>query len=118
MTAEAGHYIPTIDISPWLLPGASEAAKQSVVEQVHHAATTYGFFQAVGHGVTPEKRQQMLDLTKKFFALPLEERMEISVSKSMGQSFRGYEPSLIQTHHEGLMPDTKEVNPFYSLYLS
>lgn len=102
-------YIPTVDIGAWLNPDATEADKQHVVDQVHHAATTYGFFQIVEHGVTPETRQQILDLTKKFFALPIEERMSVSVSNSLGQSFRGYEPSLIQTHHKGLLPDTKEV---------
>ena len=102
--------IPTIDISPWLAANSSEADKKHVAEEVHHAATTYGFFQAVGHGVTRETRQQMLDLTKRFFALPLEERMKVNVNKSLGQSFRGYEPSLIQTHHQGLLPDTKEVH--------
>lgn len=102
-------YIPTVDIGAWLNPDSSEADKQHVVDQVHHAATTYGFFQIVEHGVTPETRQNILDLTKRFFALPIEERMSVSVSNSMGQSFRGYEPSLIQTHHKGLLPDTKEV---------
>lgn len=109
MTAAPHTYIPTIDIGPWVKPDSSEADKQRVVNEVHHAATTYGFFQIVEHGVTPQTRQQVLDLTKRFFALPLEERMAVSVSNSLGQSFRGYEPSLIQTHHKGLLPDTKEV---------
>ncbi|KAK3192892.1 hypothetical protein K4F52_001249 [Lecanicillium sp. MT-2017a] len=108
MTAAPHTYIPTIDIGPWVKPDSSEADKQRVVNEVHHAATTYGFFQIVEHGVTPQTRQQVLDLTKRFFALPLEERMAVSVSNSLGQSFRGYEPSLIQTHHKGLLPDTKE----------
>ena len=64
--------IPTIDIGSWLSADSSEADKQRTVDEVHHAATTYGFFQAVGHGVTWETRQQMLDLTKRFFSLPIE----------------------------------------------
>ena len=102
--------IPTIDISPWLSTESAKEDKQRVAEEVHHAATTYGFFQIVGHGVTRETRKQILDVTKLFFGLPLEERMKVSVSKSMGLSFRGYEPSLIQTHHQGLLPDTKEAH--------
>jgi hypothetical protein len=101
--------IPTIDISAFTSPTASEQEKRAVVEAVRHACTTYGFFQLVGHGVSLEMQEGMLERTRRFFALPMEERMEVSVSKSMGRSFRGYEPPLIQTHHEGLLPDTKEV---------
>ena len=106
---EAPEQIPTIDISPWLIEGSSERDKQHVVDQMHHAATTYGFFQAVGHGVSSETRQEIFDVTKRFFSLPLEDRMEVSIHKSIGQAFRGYEPSLLQTHRAGLLPDTKEV---------
>lgn len=101
--------IPTIDISAFTSPTASEQEKREVVEAVRHACATYGFFQLAGHGVPLAMQEGMLERTKRFFALPMEERMDVSVSKSMGRSFRGYEPPLIQTHHEGLLPDTKEV---------
>ncbi|KAH0600353.1 hypothetical protein MHUMG1_01349 [Metarhizium humberi] len=100
--------IPTIDISDFISPTSTEAQKQAVVDNVRHACTTYGFFQAVGHGVTVDEQKEILDCTRRFFALPEEDRMEVCVSKSMGKSLRGYEPPLIQTHHKGLMPDIKE----------
>ncbi|KAM6485394.1 Clavaminate synthase-like protein [Trichoderma sp. SZMC 28011] len=106
--AEVPQQIPTIDISAWVNPASSAADKQRVVDEVHHAATTYGFFQCAGHGITPETREQIFNLSKRFFSLPMEERMEISVKKSLGQSFRGYEPPFLQNHHKHLLPDTKE----------
>jgi isopenicillin N synthase-like dioxygenase len=104
--------IPTVNISAFLDPNASEQAKNEVVENVRDACTTYGFFHMTGHGVTDKMRQGMLECTKRFFDLPMDDRMEVCVQKSMGRSFRGYEPPLIQTHHEGLLPDTKEVRSF------
>ena len=102
--------IPTIDITPWRTPGASQEEKDAVVKQVHDACSTYGFFNLIGHGVPAEAQKAAWAASKRFFDLPLEEKMKVSVDKSLGKSFRGYEPSLIQTHREGLLPDTKEVS--------
>ncbi|EED18007.1 1-aminocyclopropane-1-carboxylate oxidase, putative [Talaromyces stipitatus ATCC 10500] len=100
--------IPTVDISAWLSSTASPESKNKVVEEVRSACNKYGFFNLVGHGIPAEAREKIFGCTKKFFDLPLEEKMKISVDKSLGKSFRGYEPSLIQTHQDGLLPDTKE----------
>jgi hypothetical protein len=43
--------------------------------------------------------------------------MDVWIGKCMGKSHRGYEPSGIQTHKEGLKPDTKEVNRCPSMSL-
>ena len=108
--------IPTIDIGPWLSADASQQAKDDVVKQVSLACSTYGFFNLVGHGIPVEAQKRAWEASKKFFDLPLDEKMEVSVDKSMGKAFRGYEPSLIQTHQEGLLPDTKEVRSFPQLW--
>ncbi|KAJ5531851.1 hypothetical protein N7527_005244 [Penicillium freii] len=100
--------IPTVDLSPWLNPDASEEAKDAVVKAVSHACSTYGFFNLVGHGIPVEAQNKIFECSKEFFDLPLNEKMKVSVDKSLGKSFRGYEPSRIQTHQEGLLPDTKE----------
>ena len=104
-----GNRIPTIDISPYLSSNASQQSLDDVVEAVRHACTTYGFFYLVGHGVPVGEQERMLDCTRKFFELPLEERMELWIGNSMEKSNRGYEPSGIQTHQKGLLADTKEV---------
>ena len=100
--------IPTVDISPFI-ENSSNASLREVVEQVRHACTTYGFFYLVGHGVSPEDQNKALECAKLFFTLSLEDKMDVSLKKSMGKSHRGYEPSGIQTHQKGLLPDTKEV---------
>ena len=101
--------IPTIDIGPWMSSKASQVDLNRVVKEVHDACSTYGFFNLVGHGIPVEAQKRVWEASKLFFDLPLEEKMEVSVDKSMGKAFRGYEPSLIQTHQDGLLPDTKEV---------
>ncbi|XDG01031.1 hypothetical protein ABKA04_000646 [Annulohypoxylon sp. FPYF3050] len=100
--------IPTVDISAFTDPNSSEEAKQAVVDAVRHACTTYGFFYLAGHGVSKEKREGIMDCAKRFFDLPMEDRMDVWIGKSMGKSFRGYEPPGIQTHQKGLLPDIKE----------
>jgi isopenicillin N synthase-like dioxygenase len=110
------HTIPVVDISPFLKSPSSDAADQ-VVRQMRHACHTYGFFYLVGHGVSEEVRRGHLDRAKLFFTLSEEEKMDVWIGKCMGKSHRGYEPSGIQTHKEGLKPDTKEVNRCPSMSL-
>ncbi|OTB20773.1 hypothetical protein K445DRAFT_51093 [Daldinia sp. EC12] len=100
--------IPTVDISPFTDPNSSEEAKQGVVNAIRDACTTYGFFYLAGHGVSEEQRSSILQCAKILFDLPREELMEVWIGKSMGKSFRGYEPPGIQIHQEGLLPDIKE----------
>ncbi|KAK1585902.1 citrinin biosynthesis oxygenase CtnA [Colletotrichum navitas] len=100
--------IPTVDISAWLSDSASASEKQRVVDDMSKACSTYGFFYLVGHGITPEMQAKALEVDRLFFSLPKEKRMEVWIGKSLGKSFRGYEPAGMQTHHEGLLPDTKE----------
>lgn len=104
--------IPTIDIGPMLDPNSSKQARLAVVEALCNACHVYGFFNLVGHGIPRESLREAFELNKMFFALPEDKKMEVSISKSVGRSFRGYEPAGIQTHHKGLLPDTKEVCTF------
>ncbi|KAK6213314.1 citrinin biosynthesis oxygenase CtnA [Colletotrichum tabaci] len=107
-TKSSSRVIPTVDISAWLSPGSSAAAKRQVVNDMSDACSTYGFFYLVGHGISPEMQAKALEVDRLFFSLPKEKRMEVWIGKSLGKSFRGYEPAGMQTHHEGLLPDTKE----------
>ncbi|GIK04412.1 hypothetical protein Aspvir_008495 [Aspergillus viridinutans] len=100
--------IPTVDMSPWLDEHASPAAKDEVVNSMRNACSTFGFFYLVGHGIPEEDRQAVLECTRKYFALPMEDKMETWIGKAMGRSFRGYEPPALQVHQEGLLPATKE----------
>ncbi|RYO87191.1 hypothetical protein DL766_005458 [Monosporascus sp. MC13-8B] len=100
--------IPIIDISAWLSPSATQKQKDEVVQAMSDACHTYGFFYLAGHGVPVGDQSKMLDCARAFFQLPIEERMELWIGKSMGKSNRGYEPSGLQTHDNVLRPDTKE----------
>ena len=105
--------IPTVDISAWVDPNGTEEGRQKAVDAMSNACKTYGFLSLVGHGISPEEREQALKSAKLFFTLSHEEKMDVTVAKSKGKSFRGYEPPGIQVHQEGLLPDTKEVSvPF------
>jgi hypothetical protein len=104
--------IPTVDISAMLSPTASDQERQVVITSMSDACHTYGFFNLVGHGVPQMSLRDALACNKLFFSLPEEKKMEVSIDKSIGRSFRGYEPPGIQTHHAGLLPDTKEVSVF------
>lgn len=101
--------IPTVNISAALDPKCSPEARSAIVEAVSNACHVYGFFNLVGHGIPTEVLREAFDVNKMFFALSEDEKMDVSIKKSLGRSFRGYEAPGIQIHHKGLLPDTKEV---------
>ncbi|KAJ5788387.1 hypothetical protein N7457_003377 [Penicillium paradoxum] len=92
--------IPTVDISAWVDEHAPETAKDEVVNAMRDACSTLGFFYLVGHGIPEEDRHTVLECTRRYFALPTEEKMDTWIGKAMGRSFRGYEPSALQVHQE------------------
>ncbi|KAL9619342.1 MAG: hypothetical protein Q9160_006022 [Pyrenula sp. 1 TL-2023] len=100
--------IPTLDISPFLSNNASSADLQPLIDGVSSACHNYGFFYLVGHGIPLQDQEKALQCAKRFFELSMEERMEVWIRKSVGMSFRGYEPPGGQRHGRGLLPDAKE----------
>ena len=74
-----GKTIPTIDISSYLDPQASEEARQGVIQQVKDACSTYGFLQVKGHGVPVETQRSMLRCCKILFDLPDDEKEKLSL---------------------------------------
>ncbi|WP_142058630.1 isopenicillin N synthase family oxygenase [Pseudarthrobacter sp. B4EP4b] len=58
------------------------------IEQLRHAAHHVGFFQITGYGASPGQPERLLDLIRRFFALPLEERMKLD--NRLSPHFRGY----------------------------
>ncbi|HSI02207.1 MAG TPA: 2-oxoglutarate and iron-dependent oxygenase domain-containing protein [Reyranella sp.] len=80
--------LPVIDFAP--LGGNNEEAKERVAREVHDACRDIGFLTIVNHPVPHEKIAEIFRQSKRFFALPLEDKM----SAYMGHSnlFRGYLP--------------------------
>jgi isopenicillin N synthase-like dioxygenase len=64
---------------------------------------SWGAFQLVDHGVPQPVMAGAFKAAEKFFALPLEDRLTISVARDN----RGYVP-MHQTHYPGNKPDLKE----------
>jgi len=55
---------------------------------VRSACLAKGFFQLTNHGVAAELQDAVFEQARAFFALPLEEKMEISLSKSRSLFFQ------------------------------
>ncbi|SMC69713.1 Isopenicillin N synthase [Kibdelosporangium aridum] len=77
--------LPLIDLSRFRDPTADRAA---FLSELRHAAHEVGFFYVVGHGVPAELTTGIYEVAKKFFALPLEQRLAIENINS--PQFRGY----------------------------
>jgi isopenicillin N synthase-like dioxygenase len=78
--------IPVIDIRP--LPGQGADA---VARAIGEACRRHGFFYIVGHGWKPEIFESLDRASRAFFALPLSEKMSLSMDKG-GAAWRGYFP--------------------------
>ena len=89
MPANSHSEIPLIDIGPYF--GGSRADKKRVADEISRACERIGFFLVSGHGVDPALIEGVQRESKAFFALPLEEKLEIKQRKEQ-QGSRGYEP--------------------------
>jgi isopenicillin N synthase-like dioxygenase len=70
------------------------------------ACTGTGFFYLGNHGVPAGVIADTLEHAHRFFALPVEDRMEVWLRRS--KCNRGYEPMQAQTLEAGMPPDLKE----------
>ena len=78
--------IPIIDLDPFLKGDA--AARKRVALEIGRACRDIGFFYVVNHGVSRELVQRTFAEAKRFFALPMEKKREITIEKS--PCHRGY----------------------------
>ncbi|MEH0577807.1 isopenicillin N synthase family dioxygenase [Streptomyces sp. B21-108] len=77
--------LPIIDLSA---ADRGPQARALLHAQLHSAAHDVGFFQLVGHGVSPQETEELLSAMRRFFALPEEQRLAIDNVNS--PHFRGY----------------------------
>ncbi|KAH7659375.1 Aminocyclopropanecarboxylate oxidase protein [Dioscorea alata] len=77
--------LPLIDLSN---PDRDSSAKS-----IRKACLDHGFFYLVNHGIEESFFQQLLKQSKKFFSLPLDEKMKLQTRKDN----RGYNPLLSLT---------------------
>jgi isopenicillin N synthase-like dioxygenase len=80
------------------------ADRAGFLAELRHAAHDVGFFYVVGHGVPEELTDGIFTVARRFFALPLEQRL--AVENIHSPQFRGY----TRTGHEytGGAPDWRE----------
>lgn len=95
--------VPVVDISG-LSSGNSEDQRR-VADELGRAARDIGFFYISGTGIPSELFEELLAMTKTFFALPLEEKMTSYIGLS--RCHRGYVPRG-EEGFDGTIPDLKE----------
>ena len=76
--------LPVIDLSAADDPDRVEEFRAALHTAVHEV----GFLQLVGHGIEPAESDALLDLVRRFFALPEADRLALSNLES--PHFRGY----------------------------
>jgi isopenicillin N synthase-like dioxygenase len=77
--------IPVLDLSR--LDG-SPVERRSFLEHLRVAAHRFGFFGVVGHGIATDLIDEVLALSRRFFALPEADKLAIEMINS--PQFRGY----------------------------
>ncbi|WCJ25841.1 2-oxoglutarate (2OG) and Fe(II)-dependent oxygenase superfamily protein [Euphorbia peplus] len=91
MAAAATAKLPIIDLS---------APASSTASCIRQACGEYGFFYIVNHGVEEELVAMVFDQSKKFFSLPLDDKMKL-----LRKEHRGYSP----LYAENLNPSIRSV---------
>ena len=77
--SKLNNQIPVLDLSDYLT--GNDAALASLASELRHALEEVGFFYIVGHGIAKETIQQAFDITRKFHALPLQDKKEILINQ-------------------------------------
>ncbi|XP_011080765.1 probable 2-oxoglutarate-dependent dioxygenase At5g05600 [Sesamum indicum] len=67
--------IPIIDLTP--LQQLPPSAPSGLVSEIGEACRDWGFFQAINHGVPSKCRREIESASRKFFALPKEEKRKV-----------------------------------------
>ncbi|KAF8393132.1 hypothetical protein HHK36_021373 [Tetracentron sinense] len=70
--------IPIIDLG--LLSSSSSPSTKEELEKLRSALSTWGCFQAVGHGISSSFLDEVHEISKGFFKLPLEEKKKYSTT--------------------------------------
>ena len=99
--------IPVIDFGPYF---AGEAgALQALAEQLRYACENIGFFYAANHGVAQPVIDRAFTASRRFHALPLEEKLELRLNENnigylpMNASVQG-----ASTVHKATKPNQNE----------
>ncbi|WP_427116296.1 isopenicillin N synthase family dioxygenase [Pseudarthrobacter scleromae] len=78
--------IPVLDLAT--ARQADGSFSPDFIGQLRYATHNVGFFQITGYGAAPGQPEQLLDTIRRFFNLPLEERLKLD--NRLSPHFRGY----------------------------
>lgn len=92
--------MPILDLGDWIAGGPIAP----LVEQFRAACTNTGFLYVKNHGIPAEVLDAAFEATRRYFALPLEERMKDKIDERFRRGFMPYGV----TQHPGHKPDLKE----------
>lgn len=95
--------LPVIDIAP-LLDGSGKLA---VAKEIRWALANTGFMYVKNHGIEQDFVDSVFDVTRRFFDLPMEQKMALHVSKS-DVALRGYIEPFGENTDPGKTRDLKE----------
>jgi isopenicillin N synthase-like dioxygenase len=101
--------IPVIDLAPTWSPDL--ATRKAVAWEIHKACRDTGFFYIKNHGIPESLMAEQLASARRFFALPLDEKLKLDMARNRGPA--GYEPMKMQTLDAGSPPDLKEGFQFH-----
>ena len=87
-TAMSTRRLPVVDLQPFLFGDA--AARHAVARDIAIACEAYGFFYLRGHGIPADTIAGGFESARRFFELPLEQRMACRVTRP--RQNRGYQP--------------------------
>jgi isopenicillin N synthase-like dioxygenase len=96
--------IPVIDFAPSF--SASLEDRQRVAREIYATCRSVGFFYAINHGISEDLCAAQLDWSKRYFELPLEEKLKVDMRQS--KAAHGYEALAQQVLDPGAPPDLKE----------
>ncbi|POO01327.1 Oxoglutarate/iron-dependent dioxygenase [Trema orientale] len=81
----------SVDSSPPLIPipviDLSLLSSESELEKLRSALTSWGCFQAIGHGISSSFLDKVREVGKEFFSLPLEEKQKCFRAARDGEGF-------------------------------
>ena len=97
--------LPVVDVGPLVSSRSSPEERSAVGAALGAACREWGFFYIEGHGVPPELERRLEDVSRAFFALDLDARMQIRMERG-GRAWRGYFP--VGDELTSGQPDRKE----------
>ena len=80
-------HVPVIDLAPFL--GGDADRTTQIANQICEACEGTGFFYLSGHGVPQSRVEAIFAASRRFFALPLEDRLKVKLTPKQN---RGYQP--------------------------